>query len=165
MKKRITICLLLVTTITVKAQENFKEKNLAILEKIAFTTSYKTIKGFMKDTNYTFQEEIESEISLANDDYLEVLYLDFKGPIGNTIMICYEKKSNAIVAIVNQIAAINTVFCEIELKEENFIIKEESEEGKLWSKNSYKYQIATDKSDEKIHQLTFISPIHPEYIK
>ena len=54
MKKLITICLLLAATLTVTAQVNFEDTNLAILEKIAFTTSYKTIKGFMKDNNYNF---------------------------------------------------------------------------------------------------------------
>ena len=44
MKKLITICLLLATTFTVTAQINFEDRNLAILEKIAFTTSYKTLK-------------------------------------------------------------------------------------------------------------------------
>ncbi|TDE28736.1 MULTISPECIES: hypothetical protein [Flavobacterium] len=147
------------------AQINFEDRNLAILEKVAFTTSYKTIKGFMKENNYSFQEENENEIELPNDAFLEVVYLEFKGPIGNTIAACYDKKDKALIGVFNQIAAINTVFCEIQLKDENFKIIDESEDGKLWSKSSYKYQIGTDGSDEKIHRLMFISPIHPDYIK
>ena len=47
----------------------------------------------MKDNNYNFQEEIENEIpSSANDDFIEVIYLTFKGPIGNHIKVCYAKK-------------------------------------------------------------------------
>lgn len=78
MKKLITICLILAITVTVTAQVNFQDKHLAILEKITFTTSYKTIKSFMNDSNYTFQEEIDNELTLENDDFLEVVYLDFK---------------------------------------------------------------------------------------
>lgn len=165
MKKLITICLILAITVTVTAQVNFQDKHLAILEKITFTTSYKTIKSFMNDSNYTFQEEIDSEITLENDDFLEVVYLDFKGPIGNTITVCYDKKDKKFIGVVNQIARLNTVFSENELESKLFKIKEENEDGKVWSKNSYKHQIVTDKSDEKIHVLMFISPSHPEYIK
>lgn len=165
MKNLITIYLIIATTFIVNAQVNFEEKNLAILDKIAFTTSYKTIKSLMKDNNYTFQEEIESEIGIPNDDYLEVIYVEFKGPIGNTIMVCYDKKGKAFLGVFNQIYSINTVFCEIELKEKLFKIKEENEDGKAWSKSSYKYQIVTDKSDEKTHRLMFISPSHPEFVK
>ena len=165
MKKLITICLLLATTVTITAQVNFEVKHLAILEKIAFTTSYKTIKSFMNDTNYTFQEEIDNEITLKNDDFLKVIYLEFKGPIGNSIMVCYKVSDKTFLLVVNQIASLNTVFCEIELEEENFIINLENENGKSWSKSSYKYQIVTDKSDEKTHNLIFLSPSHPEFIK
>lgn len=165
MKKLILLCISLATMFTVNAQVNFKDKNLAILEKIAFTTSYKTIKGFMKDNNYTFKEENETEIPLKNDDYLEVIFIEFKGPIGNTIMAVYNKKNKSFIATVNQIAAINTVFTEIELKEQLFKIKMENEDGKIWSNNSYKYQITTDKTDEKFHRILFISPAHPEFVK
>ncbi len=165
MKKIITICLLMATTVTVTAQINFKDRNLAMLEKVAFTTSYKTVTAFMKDNNYSFQEENETELNLPKNAYLEVVYVEFKGPAGNTIAIFYDKKDKSFLGVSNQIASINTVFCEIQLKEENFLIKEENEGGKAWSKSSYKYQIITDKSDEKIHSLLFISPSHPEYIK
>jgi hypothetical protein len=165
MKKLITICLLLATALTVTAQVNFENKHLAILEKIAFTTNYKTIKSFMKDNKYTFQEENENEIDLPNDAFLEVIYLDFRGVIGNTISVCYEKKDKTFLGVVNQIARLNTVFSENELENKLFKIKEENEDGKVWFKNSYNYQIVTDKSDEKINILMFISPSHPEYIK
>ena len=166
MKKLITICLLLASILAVTAQVNFEDRNLAILEKIAFTTSYKTIKGFMKDNNYNFQEEIEDEIpSSENDDFIEVIYLTFKGTIGNHIKVCYDKKNKIFLEVVNQIISLNTVFSEIELEEKAFIIKEEEEVAKYWSKSSYKYQIITEKSDKKIHFLMFISPSHFEYIK
>lgn len=147
------------------AQINFKDRNLALQEKIAFTTNYKTIKGFMKENNYSFQEENENEIDLPNDASLEVVYLEFKGPIGNTIEVYYKKKNKVFLGFVNQIASINTVFCEIELKEANFKIIWENGSGKIWSKSSYKYQIITDMSDKKIHDLTFMSPSHPDFVK
>jgi hypothetical protein len=161
----LTITISLSTVLSAYSQINFEDKNLAILEKVAFTTSYKTIKSFMKDNNYSFQNEDENEMDLPNDEFLEIVYLEFKGPIGNTIAVCYDKKDKAFLGVFNQIASINTVFCEIQLKEENFIIKEENEDGKLWSKSSYKFQIGTEKSDEKIHRLMFISPRHPEFVK
>lgn len=79
--------------------------------------------------------------------------------------MCYDKKDKKFIGVVNQIARLNTVFSENELESKLFKIKEENEDGKVWSKNSYKHQIVTDKSDEKIHVLMFISPSHPEYIK
>lgn len=161
----LTITFSLSTVLSAHSQINFEDKNLAILEKVAFTTSYKTIKGFMKENNYSFKEENENEIGLPNDAFLEVVYLEFKGPIGNTIAACYDKEDKVFLGVFNQIASINTVFCKIELKDQSFKIKEESEDGKLWSKSSYKYQIGTDESDEKIHRLMFISPRHPEFVK
>ncbi len=165
MKKLITICLLLATAFNVTAQVNFENKHLAILEKISFTTSYKTIKSFMKDNKYTFQQEQENEIDLPNDAFLAVVYLEFKGPIGNTIMVGYKEKDKSFLVVVNQIAIINTVFCEIQLKDEKFKMIEKNESDKFWAKSSYKYQIITDNSEDKIHRLMFISPSYPEYIK
>jgi hypothetical protein len=91
----------------------------------------------MKDNNYTFIEEIENEITLLNDDYLEVVYLDFKGVIGNTITICYNKKDKTLLGVINQIASLNTVFSENELENKFFKVLDENEEGKVWSKSSY----------------------------
>lgn len=161
----ITITLSLSAVLSAYAQINFKDRDLAILENIAFTTSYKTLKGFMKENNYSFQDEVESELPLENDGYLEAIFLDFKGSIGNTIIVCYGKKDRTFIGVVNQIARLNTVFYENELESKLFKIKEENDYVKVWSKSSYKHQIATDKSDEKIHALMLISPSHPEYIK
>jgi hypothetical protein len=167
MKKLFTICLLLATSFTVTAQVNFEDEHLAILEKIAFTTSYKTIKSFMKNNNYSFQEEIVDDevLSSENDDFIEAVNLTFKGIIGNTISVCYDKKNKIFMVVENQIAGLNTVFSEIELKEKAFKIKEEDEAAKYWFKSSYKYQIITDKRDEKIHFLMIISPLHSEFVK
>lgn len=165
MKRLIAICLLLATTFIANAQINFEQKNLAILEKIAFTTNYKTIKSFMKNNNFSFIEERENEINLENEDFLEILFLEFKAEEGNAVSVCYVKKNKELIAVVNEMASAQTAYAESELRKQSFKIKLQNEEGKLWNKNSYKFQIATDISDEKIQRVMFLSPSHPEYVK
>jgi thiol-disulfide isomerase/thioredoxin len=148
-----------------EGQISFRDNNLALLENIAFTTTYETIKRFMKENNYTFKEENGSEISLPNNRNLSIVSVEFKGTPGNSLMVVYDKKDKAFIGVSNEIAAINTVFCEAGLKDEKFTIKKEQAEGRTWYKSSYKYQVMTDKSKEKIHYLVLISSLHPDFIK
>ena len=165
MKTLIAICLLFATKYTANAQINFEQKNLTILEKIAFTTNYKTIKAFMKNNHFSFIQEKENELILENDDLLDIILLEFKADEGNTVNVCFVNKSKELIAVVNEMARLQTAYVESELKKHFFKIKQEEEEGKLWSKSSYKFQITTDKSDEKIQRVMFLSPGHPEYVK
>lgn len=140
--KTLTTKLLFVFSLFIAAflysQENFEKDDLAILEKVANKATYSTIKSFMKENDYEFTEQF--------DEYETEAYV-FKGPYMRTVYVGFNS-SKKLEAVTILIPTVVRVFSDMELRDKNFKIISESGEEKIYKKDNYPYQFATNTRDD-----------------
>jgi hypothetical protein len=148
---------LIVSTSVSYGQVNFKDSNLAILEKIGFNSTHDNIVEFMKqnnyeyDTNYTVEKE-------GTETYI------FNASNGKVIHIHYTSSKKLYrVAII--VPSLTVVFAKMNMEDNKFIKILDKNKETQWRKDSYPYQFNLLQSDEPASVILMFTKEHKSFVK
>lgn len=156
----LTIIFFLTVVLSAYSQIHFKDRDLAILEKVAFEEpSYEKIKRFMKKNYYYFEEKNERIIKTQKSgELIEVEYLIFLDQSygeTKTIKVAYNKKTKVFLCVIKEISRVSVNHYRTELEKNNFVIKDKNEYAYLWKKSSYKFQITIFHKFDSVNSILF----------